>query len=128
MARIIIAPAGIAMHPGAAGCIGCIIIWLSERCPAGAAAGRDAADLRVTGHVARPTWQPAALVAPHASPAPETDVRAAVSSPVSHAARRRAGTPRTRPPRIAVAARPTLLAWTCDMAGQIRTRNHQPRE
>ena len=96
--------------------------------PGRAAAARDAPDLRITGHVTRPTWQPAALVAPHASLPPETDVRAAVSSPVSHAARRRAGTPRTWPPRIAVAARPTLLAWTCDMARQTRTRNHQPWE
>jgi hypothetical protein len=61
-------------------------------------------------------------------PAPETDVRAAASAPVSHAARRRADAPRTWPPRIAAADRPTLLAWTCDTAGKIRTRNHQPWE
>ena len=128
MACIIVAPAGIAMHPGAAGCIGRIIARPSERRPAGTAAARDAPDHRITGRVTRPTWQPAALVAPHASLPPETDVGAAASSPVSHAARRRADTPRTRPPRIAVADRPTLLAWTCDTAGQIRTGNHQPGE
>jgi len=61
-------------------------------------------------------------------PPPETDVRAAASSPVSHAARRRGGAPRPGPPRIAAADRQTLLAWTCDTAGQIRTGNHQPRE
>jgi hypothetical protein len=38
-----------------------------ERCPAGAAAARDAPGLRIIGHVTRLTWQPAALVAPHAS-------------------------------------------------------------
>ena len=95
---------------------------------AGTAAATDTPDLRITGRATRPTWELAALVAPHASLPPETDVRAAVGPPVSHAARRRADPPRTWPPRIAVADRPTLLAWTCDMAGQIRTRNHQPRE
>jgi len=35
---------------------------------------------------------------------------------------------RVAPPRIAAADRQTLLAWTCDTAGQIRTGNHQPRE
>ena len=38
-----------------------------ERCPVGAAAARDASGLRIIGHVTRLTWQPAALVAPHAS-------------------------------------------------------------
>jgi hypothetical protein len=119
--------AGIAMHPGAAGCIGCITAGPSERRLAGTAAARDPRDLRIIGRATRPTWQPAALVAPDASPPPETDVRAAASSPVSHAARRRA-VPRTWPPRTAVADRRTLLAWTCDTAGQIRTGNHQPGE
>ena len=95
---------------------------------AGTAAARDAPDLRITGRATRPTWRPAALVAPHASPPPKTDVRAAASSPVSHAARCRADAPRTWPLRIAAAGRPTLLAWTCDTAGQIRTHNHQPWE
>ena len=54
------------MHPGAAGCIGCIIGGPGERRPVGAAAARDASGLRF-GHITRPTWQPAALVAPHAS-------------------------------------------------------------
>jgi len=77
-------------------------------------------------------WASASLVAPRARPgnqppslhpvhprSPETDVRAAASSPVSHAARRRVETPRTWPPRIAVTDRRTLLAWTCATAGQI---------
>ena len=75
--------------------IGCIIGGPGERRPAGTAAARDAPGLRIIGHVTRLTWQPAALVAPHASPRPETDVPAAASSPVSHAARRRAAMPRT---------------------------------
>ena len=29
---------------------------------------------------------------------------------------------------VFLADRQTLLAWTCDTAGQIRTGNHQPRE
>ena len=41
---------------------------------------------------------------------------------------RRADAPRTWPPRIAVPDRRTLLAWNCDTAGQIRTRNYQPGE
>jgi integrase/recombinase XerC len=93
--------------------------------PVATAAGRDALDLRIIGRAIRRTWQLAALVAPDASPLPETDVRAAASSPVSHAARRPANALRTWPPRIAVGHRRTLMAWTCDAAGQIRTRNHQ---
>jgi len=38
-----------------------------ERCPAGAAAAGDPPGLRTIGHLTRLTWQPAALVAPHAS-------------------------------------------------------------
>jgi hypothetical protein len=100
----------------------------SDRHTAGTAAARHAPDLRIIGRATRPTWQPAALVARDASRPKETDVRAAASSPVSHAARQRADAPRTGPPRIAAADRQTLLAWTCDTAGQIRTGNHQPRE
>ena len=81
----------------------------------------------IIGRATRPTWQPAALVARDAS-RPETDVRAAASSPVSHAARRRAGAPRTWLPRIAAADRPTLLAWTCGHGWADPYGNHQPRE
>src|SRR6266851_4784773 len=87
------------MRLGAAGCIGCITAGPGGRRPAGTAAARDALDLRIIGRGTSLTWQPAALVAPDASPPPETDVPAAASSPVSHAARRRADAPRTRPPR-----------------------------
>ncbi len=38
--------------------------------PAGTAAARDAPGLPIIGHVTRLTWQPAALVAPHASRRP----------------------------------------------------------
>ena len=88
---------------------------------AGTAAARDA--LGPPHHWpprARPGNQPLSLHG-DASPPPDTNVRAAASSPVSHAARRRADAPRTWPLRIAVRARRTLLAWTCDTAGQIRT-------
>src|SRR5216683_1050066 len=61
VACIIVAPAGIAMHPGAAGCIWCITGGPGERCPAGTASARDAPGLRVIGHVTRLTWQPAVL-------------------------------------------------------------------
>ena len=40
---------------------------------------------------------------------------------VSHAARRRADAPRTWPPRIAVADRPTLLTWPCYAARETHT-------
>ena len=83
------------MHPGAAGCTGCIIAGPGRRCPAGTAAARDAPGLRIIGHVTRLTWQPAALVAPDASPRPGDGCSAAASSPVGHAARRRAAMPRT---------------------------------
>ncbi len=43
--------------------------------------------------------------------APETDVPAAASSPVSHAARRRAAMPRTWPARVTAAGRWRLLTW-----------------
>ena len=69
------------MHPGAAGCTGCIIGGAGQRCPVGTAAATDAPGLRIIGHVTRLTWQPAALVAPDASRAPETDVPAVASRP-----------------------------------------------
>src|SRR5258708_37486954 len=81
------------MHPGAAGCIGRIIGGPAERCPAGAAAARDAPGLGIIGHVTRLTWQPAALVAPHASRArrqtsPPPPVRPSATRPADapHAA------------------------------------------
>ena len=121
MACIIIAPVGIAMHPGAAGCIGCIIAGLGERRPAGTAAARDVpASASLVAPRVPPGRQQLSLHLMH--PGPETDVRAPASSPGSHAARRRADALRTWPPHVAVADRPTLLTWTCDMAGQIRTR------
>jgi len=103
VACIIVAPAGIAMHPGAAGCTWCIIGNPGERCPAGTASceGRTGPPHHWSHHApdlaascSRCTW---------CIPAPrETDVPAAASSPVSYAARRRAadvvGTPRSRRP------------------------------
>ena len=74
-----------------------------------------------------PGNQPLLLHLMHPRPGRRMFARPA-SSPVSHPARRRANAPRTRPPRIAAADRPTLLAWTCDTAGQIPTRNHKPWE
>jgi hypothetical protein len=78
------APAGIAMHPGAASCIRCIMFARpSERRPAGTAAAKDPGDLRIIGRLTRPTCQLAPLVAPDASP-PRRRMFAAASSLVSH--------------------------------------------
>ena len=78
------------MHPGAAGCIGRIVRNPGERCPAGATAARDAPGLRIIGHVTRLTWQPAALVAPHASRARRQ------ASPAGQLARQPRGKPTRR--------------------------------
>jgi len=88
-----------------------------ERCPAGAAAAGDPPGLRTIGHLTRLTWQPAALVAPHASRA------------WRQAAARHAGAPpcRGRGRHASQAARPVeapdlaLLRGPGDPCG-----NHQP--
>ena len=94
--------------------------------PGRTAAARDAPGLRIIGHVTRLTWQPAALVAPDASPRPGDGC-----SRGRQLARRPRGTPTCRhaadvAARVAVAGRWTLLAWTCNTAAEIHTRNHQP--
>jgi hypothetical protein len=82
------------MHPGPAGCIGCIIGGPGERCPADAAAATDAPGLRIIGHVTRLTWQPAALVAPHASCARRHTSPQPPARPSATPAHRRAAMPR----------------------------------
>ena len=101
------------MHPRAGDCTGCIIGGPGERRPGRRRSCVYALGPVHHGHVTRPTWQPAALVAPDASPHPETDVPTAARSPVSSAARRRAAAPWRWPTHIAAAGRRTLLACTC---------------
>ena len=101
------------MHPRAGDCTGCIIGGPGERRPGRRRSCVYALGPVHHGHVTRPTWQPAALVAPDASPHPETDVPTAARSPVSSAARQRAAAPWRWPTHIAAAGRRTLLACTC---------------
>jgi hypothetical protein len=77
------------------------------------------------GHVTRLSWQPAALVAPGASPGGRSRGRQLARQP---RARRRAAVARTWPARVTVAGRRTHLTWTCYAAGQTRSRDHQPGE
>ena len=107
------------MHPGAAGCSGCITGRDGERCAAGAAAARAAPGLRLTGHITRLTWQSAAPVAPDASPR-NRDGR----SPGRQFARHPRGTPpRHRdvdvPGTHRSRGRQTLLAWTTARPGRL---------
>jgi hypothetical protein len=92
-------------HRDASGYIRRITGGPGERCLAGAAAARDAPSLRITGHLTRLTWQPAAHVAPHASRAwrqtsPQPPARRSATRPAD--ARRHAadvaGTHRSRRP------------------------------
>jgi hypothetical protein len=83
------------MRLGAAGCTCCIIGGSNERCPAAPHLPATRWAFASLVHVTRLIWQPAALVAPGASPRPGGGLRPAVSSPVSSAACRRAAVQRT---------------------------------
>jgi hypothetical protein len=90
---IIAAPAGIAMHPGAAGCTCCITGGPSERRPAAPHLPGTRWASSSLAHVTRLTCnQPLSLHLVHPRTL-EADVPAAASSPASYAARRRAAVP-----------------------------------
>ena len=96
--------------------------------PAGTAAARDAPDLRITGRDTRPTWQPAALVAPHASRArrqtsPQPSARPSATRHADAPPRRGRGRHASQPP-TGRRSWPGPAAWL----GRSGTHNHQPWE